>query len=152
MEINVEQKTEPWFAVRRCYITGTMFAILMGKNPYMSLSDVLDQMERDRMGLPRKTLDPKSQRNVDWGNLHETDGIAEYEKKVLGFFPPPSPCPILTEFPSLSTETDPERSVTRDPSSVPSSQTMLAGPSLDVSLMSLFDGIDEEGEESGVCD
>ena len=102
MEIDIEQRSESWFALRRCYITGTMFAIIMGKNPYTSLGDMLEQMQQDAMGLPPKEMSPKSQKNVDWGTSHETDGVSEYEKKILGNFPSVSE---HETFPSFSNDT-----------------------------------------------
>ena len=101
MELDIEQKSETWFAVRRCYITGTMFAAIMGKNPYHSLQDVLEDMERDEMGLPPKEMSPQSQRNIEWGVNHESDGVTEYEVKVLGNFPK---TPHVSEMPVLSDE------------------------------------------------
>lgn len=87
MELDIEQKSEAWFTVRRCYITGTMFASIMGVNPYHSLADVLEEMDRERMGMDRKQMSPQSLKNVEWGINHEADGISEYETKVLGAFP-----------------------------------------------------------------
>ena len=101
MELDIEQKSETWFAVRRCYITGTMFAAIMGKNPYHSLQDVLEDMERDEMGLPPKEMSPQSQRNIEWGVTHESDGVTEYEVKVLGNFPK---APHVSEMPRLNNE------------------------------------------------
>jgi YqaJ-like viral recombinase domain len=136
MEIDIEQRTEEWNILRRCFITGTKFAVIMGKNPYMSVSDLLDQMERERLGLPPKEMTKQSLRNVEWGNVHEKDGIQEYEMKILGRFPPAPPTsafPCLTDSSTTPTPMTPSSTflspnlsspiptITLNPSSCPTS-------------------------------
>jgi len=80
----VEQGSECWKCLRRCFVTGTMFSSLMDKNPYVKVSDLVCQIERHDKGMVEdRPMDARAERNMAWGKMHEPDGFAEYGVKYV---------------------------------------------------------------------
>jgi hypothetical protein len=61
-----------------------MFSALMGKNPYVHVDDLEEQIRRHaRMEDDLPPPNSRAERNMAWGKLHETDGFAEYAVKYV---------------------------------------------------------------------
>jgi putative phage-type endonuclease len=87
--MNMEQRSEEWFAARGGRVTGSAVGAILGLSPYMSRDDVMRSMVREYHGA-----DSEFSGNVatQWGTFHETGAIQDFQMETgmkvvpCGFF------------------------------------------------------------------
>lgn len=72
----MEQRSPEWFKARQGRVTGSAVGAILGLSPFAKPHDVMRRMVRDYHGLPTEFTGNVA---TDWGTLHESGAIAEYE-------------------------------------------------------------------------
>ncbi len=72
----MEQLSPEWFEARRGRVTGSIVGGILGLSPFMTRSDAMRMMVRDREGAEREfTGNPATA----WGSVNEAVALGEYE-------------------------------------------------------------------------
>jgi len=72
---DVKQGSEEWLAVRRCFLTASDFATVLGWNPYMKIEEYVRKLygsEGEEQELKHKP-NKRQQEAMSWGSFHEDD-------------------------------------------------------------------------------
>lgn len=81
VEVYCAQKTPFWLALRQCFLTASNFGTVLGINKYMSQDEFVRNLHLDEEEKQKQ----KGKQNtyaMDWGNLHEKDGVYEYQMRL----------------------------------------------------------------------
>jgi len=72
----MEQLSPEWFEARRGRVTGSIVGAILGLSPFMTRSDVMRMMVRDREGAEREFTGNAA---TAWGSVNEAVALGEYE-------------------------------------------------------------------------
>ena len=82
VELLAPQKSAEWFEQRIGVVTGSRIGAILGNNPHSSRNDVMREMVREALGLPKEFTGNAATAH---GELHEPVARAAYEDKTGAF-------------------------------------------------------------------
>ena len=80
---DLQQGTEEWLAIRRCFLTASDFSTVLGWNPYKTVEELVHELHND--GKPERKITRRQHEAMDWGRHHEPDAIFAYGLSRYGF-------------------------------------------------------------------